>query len=392
MSKQFFRAFGPAVGRVPWTEAVRAGVGALVGLGLTGLFLLSPLIDLQQGLFLMAPFGASAVLLFAVPNSPLAQPWSAIVGNMVAAVVAIAVCMIVHDPILKIAVAVCAAIATMILCRALHPPGGAIAMTAALNPDLVEKLGFFYAVAPVGVGTCSLVGIAIGYAHLTGRRYPFRQFDEPSKHATHDRNPSERLGLSQDELADILKQYRQSFNLGVEDLARLIGAAELQAASHKTGPLFVGDIMSTDLISVGPDTPVSEVLDLFKRHRFTSLPVVRDGHEFLGIIFQIDVIDHFKNNLAEHMRGIASQAGRMFRIETATAGRIMQNRVPQVAAEDSVASLLPLMADGDVDAVPVLDGKHIVGIATRTDLVAGLTRMAARVDDDASGAIAPAAP
>src|SRR5690606_11931 len=111
LNKQFFRAFGPAVGRVPWTEAVRAGVGALVGLGLTGLFLLSPLIDLQQGLFLMAPFGASAVLLFAVPNSPLAQPWSAIVGNVVAAVVAIAVCMIVQDPILKIAVAVCAAIA-----------------------------------------------------------------------------------------------------------------------------------------------------------------------------------------------------------------------------------------------------------------------------------------
>jgi CBS domain-containing membrane protein len=70
----------------------------------------------------------------------------------------------------------------------------------------------------------------------------------------------------------------------------------------------------------------------------------------------------------------------------------MQNRAPQVTAEDSVASLLPLMADGDVDAVPVLDGKRIVGIATRTDLVAGLTRMAARVDDDASRAIAPAAP
>lgn len=378
---QFVRAFGPAAARVPWTEAVRAGLGALVGLGVAGLFLLSPSIDLQQGLFLMAPFGASSVLLFAVPNSPLAQPWSAIAGNIVAAVVAITVCMLVHDPVLKVAVAVCAAIAAMILCRALHPPGGAVAMTAALNPELVDKLGYYYAIAPVGVGTCALVVIAIAYAYLTGRRYPFRQFDEASKHATHDRNPGERLGLSQDELADILSQYRQSFNLGVEDLARLIGAAEIQAAAHKTGPLSVGDIMSTDLISVAPDTPVTEVLDLFKRHRFTSLPVVSKDAEFVGVIFQIDVIDHFKNGLAAHMRGIASQAGRMFRVDTATAQTIMQNSVPQVGAGDSIGSLLPLMADGTVDAVPVLDGRRIIGIATRTDLVAGLTHMAARRGD-----------
>jgi CBS domain-containing membrane protein len=377
---QFARAFGPAVGRVPWTEAVRAGLGALVGLGVAGLFLLSPSIDLQQGLFLMAPFGASSVLLFAVPNSPLAQPWSAIVGNIVSALVAISICLLLHDPVLKVAVAVCAAIAVMILCRALHPPGGAVAMTAALNPDLVDKLGYYYAIAPVGVGTCALVVIAMVYAHLTGRRYPFRQFDEPSKHATHDRNPSERLGLSQDELADILSQYRQSFNLGVEDLARLIGAAEIQAAAHKSGPLCVGDLMSTDLICVAPDTPVAQVLDLFKQHRFTSLPVVGDDQQFLGVIFQMDVIDHFKNSMADHMRGIASQAGRLFRIETATAQNIMQNSVPMARASDSIGSLLPLMADGAVDAVPVLDGHAIIGIATRTDLIAGLTRMAARRD------------
>lgn len=378
---QFARAFGPAVGRVPWTEAVRAGIGALVGLGVAGLFLLSPSIDLKHGLFLMAPFGASSVLLFAVPNSPLAQPWSAIVGNMVAALVAVAVCLVLADPVLKIAVAVGAAIAVMILCRALHPPGGAIAMTAALSPEMVEKLGFYYVIAPVGVGTCALVAIAIIYAHITGRRYPFRQFDEPSKHATHDRNPSERLGLSEDELADILGKYRQSFNLGVEDLARLIGAAEMQAATHQHQPLHVGEIMSADLISVGPNTPVADVLDLFKRHRFTSLPVVRDDQEFLGIIFQIDVIDHFKNSVADHMRGLASQAGRLFRMETVTAGRIMQVHVPQAMASDSIGSLLPLMADGEVDAVPVLDGKRIVGIATRTDLIAGLTRMSARTGD-----------
>ena len=113
------RSLGPAVARVSGAEAVRAGVGALIGLGLTGLFLLSPQIDLDLGLFLVAPFGASAVLLFAVPNSPLAQPWSAIVGNTVGAIVGVAVCLVVGDIALRIALAVGLAITATILCLSL---------------------------------------------------------------------------------------------------------------------------------------------------------------------------------------------------------------------------------------------------------------------------------
>ncbi|NAZ18114.1 hypothetical protein GT020_18990, partial [Glutamicibacter soli] len=110
--------------------------------------------------------------------------------------------------------------------RALHPPGGAVAMTAALAPDAIERLGFWFALSPVAVGTLLLVAVSVVYARLTGRRYPQRQFDEPNTHGTSDAPPPERLGLSEAELTGILTQYRQSLNLGVEDLARLIAAAE----------------------------------------------------------------------------------------------------------------------------------------------------------------------
>jgi hypothetical protein len=73
-------------------EALRAGLGALVGLGVAGLFLLSPQADQTLGLYLIAPFGATSVLVFAVPNSPLAQPWSAVVGNAAAALVGVLAC------------------------------------------------------------------------------------------------------------------------------------------------------------------------------------------------------------------------------------------------------------------------------------------------------------
>ncbi len=350
-------------------------------MGLTGLFLLSPIVDLDLGLYLVAPFGASSVLLFAVPNSPLAQPWSAIVGNTVAALVGVAVCLLVTDPALRIALAVGLAITATILCRAVHPPAGAVAMTAAMSPDAIAHLGFWFALTPIGVGTVSLVLLATLYARLTGRHYPFRQFDDPSNHGTNDRNPMERLGLSEEALTGILERYRQSFNLGVEDLARLIGAAELQAATQSSGPLTAEDIMSRGLVTVAPETPLGEIADLFRRHRFTALPVVGADQSFLGVIFQIHLISQAREDALRLDRGFAAAFRRLLdgnRERPITAADVMSVAGPRASTNTPIAALLPMMSEGDTDAVPVLEYARIVGIVTRTDLIAALARSAAR--------------
>ncbi|ETA52630.1 HPP family protein [Ponticoccus alexandrii] len=375
------RSLGPAVAHVPAREALRAGLGALIGLALTGLFLLSPVVDLDLGLYLVAPFGASSVLLFAVPNSPLAQPWSAIVGNTVAALVGVAVCLLVTDPALRIALAVGLAITATILCRAIHPPAGAVAMTAAMSPDAIAHLGFWFALTPIAVGTISLVLLATVYARLTGRHYPFRQFDDPSSHGTRDRNPMERLGLSEEELTGILERYRQSFNLGVEDLARLIGAAELQAAAQSAGPLTAQDVMSRNLVTVSPETPLGEIADLFRQHRFTSLPVVGTEQTFQGVIFQMHLISQARDDALRLDRGFGAAFRRLLdksREKPVTAADIMSVAGPRATADTPIGALLPMMAEGDTDAVPVLEYGKIVGIVTRTDLVVALARSAAR--------------
>lgn len=379
------RSLGPAAPHASATEAVRGGIGALVGLLLTGLFVLSPQVDLSLGLFLVAPFGATSVLVFAVPNSPLAQPWPAIVGNTLAALIGIAVCKLVADPTLRIALAVGLAITVTTLARALHPPAGAVAMTAALSPETVENLGFLFALTPVAAGTTVLIVIAALYARLTGRRYPLRRFDDPSKHGTADRNPSERLNLSEAELTALLERYRQSFNLGVEDLARLIGAAELQAAARTTGPLTTGDIMSVNLITAAPDLHMTRVAEIFCQHRFTSLPVVGADGAFLGIIFQIHLIHHASRDARRKARGFRSSFRRLLdrhRDAPLRAGDIMDSTVPRAGVDTPIGALLPLMADGDVDAVPVLSDQRLVGIVTRTDLVAAMARETARRQGD----------
>lgn len=381
------RSFGPVVARTSSVEAIRAGFGALLGLGLVGLFLLSPSVDLKLGLYLVAPFGATSVLLFAVPNSPLAQPWSAIVGNTTAALVGVAASMMVGDPALRIALAVGLAITAMMTLRAVHPPAGAVAMTAAMSPAAVHDLGFWFALTPVAVGTAALVLVAIVYAKLTGRHYPFRQFDAPNQHGTQDAAPSTRLGLSEQELTTILDRYRQTFNLGVEDLARLIGAAEMQAATHHASPTTAADIMSRNLITVKTDTPLSEVADLFRRHKFTSLPVVGENSKFLGVIFQIHLISRAREDALRLDRGFLPALKRLVdrkREKPVLAADIMSVTIPRAITSTPMSVLMPMMSEGDVDAVPVLEYDKIVGIVTRTDLIAAMARRISRGDAEVS--------
>ncbi|WP_374423680.1 HPP family protein [Paracoccus sp. (in: a-proteobacteria)] len=371
------QALGPAIAAGSATEALRAGLGALVGLGVAGLFLLSPQADQTLGLYLIAPFGATSVLVFAVPNSPLAQPWSAVVGNAAAALVGVLACMIIADPAWRIALAVGLSVALMIPLRAVHPPAGAVAMTAAMNPEAIAKLGFGFVLAPVLAGTLVLVGIAMIYARATGRRYPFRQFDEPGPHGTADPPPEERLGLSKDELTQILQSHRQSLNLGVEDLARLIGAAELQAATHRTGPLSAADIMSRDLITVTPDTRLRKVAAIFQRHNFTSVPVVDDKGVFRGVIFQIHLIRRARENAFRQGGGLIPALARLIQPGGAAptrAAQIMQVDTPHALPTTPVGALLPVLSSGNCDAVPVLDGDRIIGIVTQTDLISALAR------------------
>lgn len=254
-------------------------------------------------------------------------------------------------------------------------------MTAAMSPDAIAHLGFWFALTPIGVGTVSLVLLATLYARLTGRHYPFRQFDDPSNHGTNDRNPMERLGLSEEALTGILERYRQSFNLGVEDLARLIGAAELQAATQSSGPLTAEDIMSRGLVTVAPETPLGEIADLFRRHRFTALPVVGADQSFLGVIFQMHLISQAREDALRLDRGFAAAFRRLLdgnRERPITAADVMSVAGPRATTDTPIAALLPMMSEGDTDAVPVLEYARIVGIVTRTDLIAALARSAAR--------------
>jgi len=356
---RFARAFGPALSRPAASEIVRAAIGA--GVGLVTCALVARTVAGGDGAataILFAPLGASTFLAFCVPNSPLAQPWSAIVGNGLSALTAIAVLKMTADPVLAVAFAVGGAVILMMVARAMHPPGGAVALLIALNPALTAEVGFRFALVPVMLDTAILVALAILFNRATGRVYPFRQPPVESPHHTSDAAPERRLGLSSEDLARILGDMRLAANIGPEDLARLIGAAEAEATARHIGGLTAAEVMSHDVVTTRPETGLDELTRIFQEHGFKTLPVVDSTGNYLGLLSQGDL-------LGQH--------------DPQTEARDLMHPTRETAKPGTpLAPLLQLLADGHQEAVPVLVAGHLEGIITRSDMIGALAFVLSR--------------
>lgn len=155
---------------VGWAERLRSCAGALVGLTLV--FTVAKLLGELTGIdeWLMASLGASALLVFALPGSPMAQPWAVIAGNSLSALVGISVFILIPEPLLAMPVAASLSILGMFTLRCLHPPAAAVALIVVLG----QITHYRYALFPVMVDSVLLVLAGAIYSNMTGKPYPNR--------------------------------------------------------------------------------------------------------------------------------------------------------------------------------------------------------------------------
>lgn len=218
------KLFRPILAGATLSERSIACAGAFVAVALTAAAGFA--FSLQSPL-LAAPIGASAVLVFAIPASPLAQPWPVIGGNTISAFIGLGVAWAIPDATIAAACAVALAIAVMSLTRSLHPPGGAVALTAALGSPVVAKWGALFPLVPVGLNSLSLVALGVAFHALSRRSYPHRA-REPA--ATPGASAAT---LSAKDIDEALAQMGESFDIARDDLDRLLQYAEASAARRQ---------------------------------------------------------------------------------------------------------------------------------------------------------------
>ncbi|MBB4154863.1 CBS domain-containing membrane protein [Sphingomonas jinjuensis] len=219
--------FSPILAGATLNGRLVACLGAGIGIALTVLACSLLPLSLYDLPVIVAPIGASAVLVFAVPSSPLAQPWPVIGGNTVSALVGVAVSRFVPDPALAAAVAVGGAILVMSLLRCLHPPGGAAALTVVIGGPAIHAAGYGFALAPVGINSIALVLLAIAFHRITRRSYPHKPASVPQ--------PTPRARFDAADIDAALAEMHDSFDISREDLTALLDHAERHARTRNEG-------------------------------------------------------------------------------------------------------------------------------------------------------------
>lgn len=141
----------------------------------------------------------------------------------------------------------------------------------------------------------------------------------------------------------------------------------------------VGDIMTTDVVKVGPDSSVSDIARLMSARGVSGLPVVDGEDRVLGVVTELDMIvrntrfkmptffafldaiiyfetpSHFRERL-QHVLGTTAQ-------------EIMSKPAVTVSTEATIEELAGLMVERRMNPIPVVENGRLVGIVSRSDII-----------------------
>lgn len=186
-------------------------------------------------LIMVTSLGATAVLLFAVPQGALSQPWAVLGGHLLSAFVGVSCQQLFPDQTWTPALAVGLAVGVMHYTRCMHPPGGATALAAVIGGAEIYRLEYFYLLMPILVNVVSILLMAIAFnAFFPWRRYPAhlvkRKLAKPALAA------ERQFELTQEDFSAAMQQLNSYVDITSENLTQLLELAKQHAEKNIIHP------------------------------------------------------------------------------------------------------------------------------------------------------------
>ncbi|MDE1982131.1 MAG: CBS domain-containing protein [Betaproteobacteria bacterium] len=360
-------------------ERWRSSLGALLFVGGAGLLLHAWPVG---AFWLLAPVGASTVILYALPHSPVAAPWALLGSYLVGTACGVAAWLLVPYPPLAAALGVAACVWGMARLNCIHPPGGAVPLMMVLAaPSSTGALGTLAAAAVVNVLLMLAFAVLINNLVLR-RRYPWHaQQVAPNPHHTQDAPPSERVGLMHEDLEYAFKRLDAFVDVQEGELVTLYNLAVEHAFERHAG-LTCGDLMSRDLVTVTYSTELDDAWGELHLHGIRALPVVDGFGRLQGIVTVTDFLRQLDAApfpaLGVRLKDLLRRTPGLHSEKPEVVGQIMTRVVYTADTGTSISELVHAIAEHDIHHIPVLDeSRRVVGMVTPTDINAALYRQIA---------------
>ncbi|HEY3310439.1 MAG TPA: CBS and ACT domain-containing protein [Anaerolineales bacterium] len=126
--------------------------------------------------------------------------------------------------------------------------------------------------------------------------------------------------------------------------------------------MLIGERMSKPVITISPDMPISDALNLMKKEHIRRAPVVRDG-KLVGIVSDKDLL-----NASPSPVTTLSIWEMNYLLSKVTVSQVMTPNVMTVGEDTPIEQAARIMADNKIGGLPVMRDGHVVGIITETDL------------------------
>lgn len=360
---------------IPLTQRLKVALSAFIALFIVTYISLQ-LAGTAGSIVLLASMGASAVLLFGLPNSPLAKPWSFAAGHLISATVGLVCSHLFTDLALMAAVTIGIVLFVMYIFECMHPPGGATALVPVIA-STDQVLGYEFLLYPVALNVFVLLAVALLLQKLWlkhGMQKPIQKYDPVHLHQ--DASPLKRLGLQPEDLLSALNSFDTVVDISEQDLERLYHHAQLNAYQRKSGEIRCRDIMSRDLITVGPNSAVASAWQLLRKHKISILPVTDTEQQLLGVV---STVDFLKNLQVPHYWGLLRHVNQLLlknrhnKQYKRKVAEIMVSNLSVAYEDDHIVALVPMLSDQGLHHIPVLNTQQqLVGIITQSDLIAAL--------------------
>jgi CBS domain-containing membrane protein len=330
---------------------------------------------------LIASMGASAVILFIIPNSPLAQPWPLVGGQLVSAVIGVACARFVSDTAFASAFAVGGSVLAMLLLRCLHPPGAAAALAPVLGGHPITTLGYGFVLMPVGLNVVVMLLMSLVINRwLLHYEYPVGVRQSSTRKNSNNSfiiEPAHHTGISEQDLEKALQNRDTFMDVTTGDLSKLLMAAQKHSFKRVSGHITCADIMVSNVLAVEYGTDVEEAWKIMQCEKLKALPVIDKSRRVIGMITWHDFFKFIKLNANETFQekflAFIRHTPDISTDKPESVGHIMSTPVIVLPESNHIADLIPLMSDQGYRQIPIVNSeKRLVGMVYQANLIAAL--------------------
>lgn len=156
----------------------------------------------------------------------------------------------------------------------------------------------------------------------------------------------------------------------------------------------VGDVMTKEVLTVHPGDTLESAMEVLREHAISGLPVVDDGDRVVGVLSEKDIARNLSEALGDsqaHVLEIFLHAARPRRttakgarqkeildivhstLTAVTVGLAMTPDPVVIGPEASLDEAAGILRERDINRLPVVRGKRLIGILTRHDVLAAWT-------------------